>query len=182
MAKPIRIPTDAEVAAYRGEHCFALWRKVGPAWTCPACGRDKRQIMRWTRRGARPCIGQAEPFMGWMAGLHTHHDHAAPAWAHEGRFEHTVICDQCNAADGQAKRALRLPATFSFSPTELRQFVVAVPHGSHRLRLDVALLIFKEVIGWNSAVRSVGPRTCESTETPPAATESGSTVLSAGPT
>jgi hypothetical protein len=82
----------------------------------------------------------------WTALLHAHHDHAAPAWEHAGRFEHTVICDQCNAADGQAKRQLVLPKAFTFSPVEIRQFVAARAHGSHGLRLDVAYRIFREVI------------------------------------
>jgi hypothetical protein len=143
MKKPIRIPTDAEFSAYLGEHCFALWRKVGPAWICPGCGRNKRQITRWTKRAPRPRARTIDPVMGWMAGLCTHHCHSSPVWKWQGRFEPVVICDHCNSADAQAKLALKLPDNFSFSADEIRQFIVAAPHASHQLRLDVALRLFK---------------------------------------
>jgi hypothetical protein len=145
----MRIPTDEDFAAYHGEHCFDIWRRTPRDWTCHGCGRSKREIMRWTKRAARPRAGYPKLFLGWMAGLHVHHDHAAdrdgfyrPELA---RFAESVVCDQCNAADGIAKRRLCLPKRFSFSPAELRQFVDAVPHASHRLNLDVALRIFKQV-------------------------------------
>jgi hypothetical protein len=163
MKFPPRIPTDAEYAAYRGEHCFALWRRVGSSWVCPACGRTRREIMRWTRRGARPCIGITQPFNGWMAGLHTHHDHGANVSEGDygfyrpelARFDATIICDQCNSADGRAKRQLQLPAAFSFSPEEIRAFVIAAPHVSHRLRLDVALRLFKATLGKGAGLATV---------------------------
>jgi hypothetical protein len=147
----IRVPTAEEFAAYRGEQCFALWRRVGSSFVCPCCSRTKFQLLRWTARAARPLAGEPLAFRGWMAGLHTHHDHEAdrdgvyhPELA---RFEATVICDQCNAADGRAKRALVLPKSFSFAPDEIARFVIATAHASHRLRLDVALRIFKELRG-----------------------------------
>jgi hypothetical protein len=119
--------------------------------------------MRWTRRGARPCIGITQPFNGWMAGLHTHHDHGANVSEGDygfyrpelARFDATIICDQCNAADGRAKRQLQLPAAFSFSPVEIRAFVVAAPHVSHRLRLDVALRLFKQTLGKGAGLATV---------------------------
>src|SRR3546814_10453770 len=58
-----------------------------------------------------------------MAGLHEHHDHAR-SWDGIGvaRFQPTVLCDQCNSADGAAKRRLKLPNNFSFSPAEIARF------------------------------------------------------------
>jgi hypothetical protein len=53
-----------------------------------------------------------------------------------------VLCDQCNAADGAAKRRLKLPDNFSFSPVEIAQFVTATPHGKHVIDLGLAERIY----------------------------------------
>jgi len=82
-----------------------------------------------------------------MAGLHEHHDHAR-GWDGSGRarFSPIVICDQCNAADGSAKRRLQLPANFSFTPQEISQFITATPHGRHTLNFEAAQRIY-DLIG-----------------------------------
>jgi hypothetical protein len=80
-----------------------------------------------------------EPFWGWMAGLHTHHDHS------QGYVAEVVICDQCNSADGMAKRRLSLPAEFSFSAEEIRRFVLPEPHGSHRIDLEQARCLYDDL-------------------------------------
>jgi hypothetical protein len=79
-----------------------------------------------------------EWYWGWMAGLHGHHDHGGDLDGYGARFPETLICDQCNAADGRIKRTLRLPKDFSFSPDELRLFIKSVPHGSHTVDLEAA--------------------------------------------
>jgi len=82
-----------------------------------------------------------------MAGLHGHHDHGGTdAFGSDGRFPQTVICDQCNAADGRAKRLLGLPATFSFSPEEIRRFVTAKAHEKHTLDLAMALQVYEKFV------------------------------------
>lgn len=101
--------------------------------------------MRWTKRQPKRWAGIYKPYWGWMAGLHTHHDHAAPFLSGEGRFPDTVICDQCNAADGRVKRELALPDTFSFSPSEIREFIIAKPHGRHQVDLAKAKTIFERI-------------------------------------
>lgn len=58
------------------------------------------------------------------------------------RFPKTVICGRCNAADGTAKRKLKLPADFSFSPHEIGEFVIAQPHGEHELNFELAEEIY----------------------------------------
>jgi hypothetical protein len=91
---------------------------------------------------------------GWAAGLHRHHDHANDAFRYGRsepfvavRFAEAVICEQCNSADGTAKRKLGLPSTFSFSPAEISQFVRPTPHGFHEINYDVARTIFQAVHG-----------------------------------
>jgi len=62
-----------------------------------------------------------------------------------GRFPETVICDQCNSADGAAKRKLRLPKDFSFAPYEIAMFVTAIPHGKHKINFDAARAIYEAI-------------------------------------
>jgi hypothetical protein len=139
-----KAPTLADYEKYDGAHCFRLWSRLDGSWTCPACGRTKFELLRWTRRYFKLGIGKCPPYHGWMAGLHEHHDHFTTTGS-TPRFAATVICDQCNSADGYAKRRLKLPPAFSFSPQEIRQFVVACPHSTHRVILAEARRIFDEV-------------------------------------
>jgi len=134
----VKIPTDEEYRAYDGAHCFSLWKKIDEGWRCPGCGRSKREIMRWTKRQA--AVGM---YWGWMAGLHQHHDHSTDRYG--GRFSMAIICDQCNGADGQAKRDLHLPVDFSFSPAEIRRFITVSAHGRCRVDLEKAMDVFREL-------------------------------------
>lgn len=61
------------------------------------------------------------------------------------RFPRTVVCDQCNAADGRAKRKLGLPSDFSFSPLEIRAFVTATPHAPHVVDYEIARRIYESL-------------------------------------
>ena len=116
--KIVKVPSHEDFATYKGAHCHRLWTRVGPDWICPSCRRSKFEILRWTIRFPRT----ANRFEDWMTGLHEHHDHAR-SWVGVGtpRSLPTILCDQCNAADGAAKRRLKLPENFSFSPCAARK-------------------------------------------------------------
>lgn len=76
--------------------------------------------------------------MGFTAPLTRHHCHG------EGRFPQTVICGDCNSADGAVKRKLKLPASWSFSPTELSRFVSTPVHsGKTSIDYEIARLIYE---------------------------------------
>jgi hypothetical protein len=78
-----------------------------------------------------------------MAPLHRHHDHSVELFSNqEPRFPETIVCDQCNAADGSAKRKLKLPENFSFSPKEIATFVSATPHDKHKIDYKLAHAIY----------------------------------------
>src|ERR1041384_8446681 len=110
-----RVPTDEEYSAFDGVHCHGIWKTLDEDWTCPVCGRTKRQIMKWkTDR--------------WTCGVHRHHDHNSAMdctiMRRVGqRFPETVICGACNFLDARVKRVLRIYGLFSFSPDELRSFL-----------------------------------------------------------
>lgn len=138
--KGVRVPTEAVFRSYTGLHCRQLWAEVGEDYVCPSCKRNKFQILRWTTRFPKG----PSPFKGWVAVLHRHHDHSQGFMTRSlGRFPETVICDQCNSADGVAKRKLGLPRDFSFSPQEIGSFVVVTPHGRHRIKFDEAKRIYE---------------------------------------
>lgn len=127
-----RIPTDAEISAFTGMHCARLYAQaLSQGWHCPSCVRHIQQLIRWTEiRGPswRARLGDLHG-MGFTITLTQHHCHG------KGRFAQTLICGDCNSADGAVKRKLRLPASWSFSPQEIGQFVTVTPH-SGRTTID----------------------------------------------
>jgi hypothetical protein len=93
--------------------------------------------------------------MGWAVGLHTHHDHRDDQYRYSSearppgfctRFVDTLLCEQCNSADASAKRKLKLPENFSFSPAEIAMFVTATPNGWHLLDYDIASRIYAQIV------------------------------------
>jgi hypothetical protein len=133
-----RIPTQADYEEFDGGHCHQLWKATPEDWRCPGCGRSKFELLRWTKRTPASLAADRTPYWAWLAILQRHHDHALGAFDHGDlllpqRFAETVICGQCNGADGIAKRLLRLPFDWSFSPAEIAQFITAQPHARHRV-------------------------------------------------
>ena len=142
------MPTPEEYSAYDGAHCSRLWASLADDWRCPGCGRSRFELLRWTKRYRKKDheTGKyTDSYWGWMARLHRHHDHSVGFVDPDsrGRCPVTVMCDQCNSADGAAKRALKTQNDFSLSPEEIRRFVVPTPHGRHRLDLDEASRIYR---------------------------------------
>ena len=150
----VKKPSRDDFRFYDGAHTKSLWGSVGEEWECPGCGRTKFELLRWARRKDVTNLSRGV-FWGWLAPLARHHDHGAEYTLgkediyRDGtpRFSNTIICDQCNSADGAAKRKLQLPRDFSFSPAEIRQFVVARPHDKHQIDYEKALEIYKRIEG-----------------------------------
>lgn len=75
--------------------------------------------------------------MGFTVTLTGHHCHGT--W----RFRQTLICGDCNSADGAAKRKLGLPESWSFPPADIGSFVTVAPHsGATRIDYDCARQIY----------------------------------------
>lgn len=130
-----RVPSPSELAAFSGMHCSVIYREaLATAWRCPSCQRNAHELVRWTEiKGPswRERFGDAFG-MGFTITFAHHHCHSA-SWP--PRFPRTLICGDCNSADGAAKRKLALPADWTFTPTELAQFV-KVPPFSGRTAID----------------------------------------------
>ncbi|HDS1215938.1 TPA: hypothetical protein ACOFBO_000226 [Stenotrophomonas maltophilia] len=137
-----RTPTPAEIAAFTGMHCSRKYRDaVDSGWCCPSCGRSAQQLIRWTEiRGPAWRAKFADAYgMGFTITLAEHHCHGG------GRFPRTLICGDCNSADGVVKRKWCLPRSWSFSPQELALFVKVAPHsGETHIDHDLALQIFQQ--------------------------------------
>ncbi|MFP1133051.1 hypothetical protein [Asticcacaulis sp. W401b] len=136
------------------------WAATPRGWRCPACQRVKAEIFRVT-------AGEV-----LTAHLHKHHDHLqdhlttlmkvrlgpdakrSPDYPHREvfrlsralrRFDESIVCEDCNTADGSAKAALGLPRHFSFSPVEIGQFIKVRPHQPHSLDLPAVRRVFDSV-------------------------------------
>lgn len=136
------------------------WAWTSPNWECPACGRTKSQIVRLNANGHLMCR------------LVEHHDHMKDLL--EGEFEaqckqqssigaderskrfaersaqmisaydNTIICDDCNGADPKAKKMVGAHPSFSYSPFEIRRFVLVKNNEPHEIDASVAKQIWEE--------------------------------------
>ncbi len=144
------LPTYADFLNFDGQHCKNIYRRLPRDWRCPACKRSIFELLRWATRFPK----SPTPFKGWVMGFHEHHDHQSDCIVIDGqlrpirrfpRFLPTVLCEQCNSADASAKKKLKLPAEFSFSPVEIGTFVTATPHGWHLLDYRVAQELYTRI-------------------------------------
>lgn len=152
--------TKAAMAAFKVDKIDLNmnWASVSKNWTCPACLRDKADIFRVSSNGVL------------LALLHEHHDHLEDLsddlvrvrmgvqWGNVGpgfelleytignlvsRFRRTLVCHDCNDADGAVKRQFReIPKRFTFKPSEIRAFIKPVPNGKPIIDFDKALQTF----------------------------------------
>ena len=139
------------------------WAGVPTDWCCPVCRRYKPEIARLTPAGVVLCQ------------LDRHHDHLADEGArilwrgqqkqpdrarqdalHSAiqvcmalgeRFHQTLVCSDCNAADGAAKSALAgtVHPEFSFAPSEIARFIRVAPNRSHEVDIEAARAVWLEV-------------------------------------
>lgn len=138
------------------------WASTPMSWVCPCCQRDKPSIARLTPSGVLLCQ------------LDYHHDHlqdlAKAIFRQENpwpedvvarrqlgqaidscrglieRFAIALVCNDCNAAEGAAKLALKaeIHADFSFSPSEIARFISIKPGQPHQVDAERARKIWLE--------------------------------------
>jgi rubredoxin len=130
------------------------WAGTWQGWTCPCCNRTKPQIARLTSANVLLCQ------------LDSHHDHLGDkagklfeevnkktddrefniqvSHAKYGmlqfveRFQRTLICIDCNLAEGTAKKSLGtdMDPDFTFSPREIAAFIRPADNRTHELDHD----------------------------------------------
>ena len=137
------------------------WASTAMSWICPCCQRDKPSIARLTPSGVLLCQ------------LDYHHDHlndrAKAIFRADNpvpeereareqlvraidscrqlieRFATSLLCNDCNAAEGAAKLALKaeIDPDFSFSPKEIAAFINPKPHQPHEIDVERAREIWR---------------------------------------
>lgn len=125
------------------------FHEVPRHWFCPFCRRDKASIARLDAKGRLLCR------------LVFHHDHVrdyislrakakavddatrSAAMDRFTRFQDTLLCEDCNNAEAEAKRRIGAPNFFSFAPDEIARFVVAKPGQPHTIDEAEARAIFE---------------------------------------
>ena len=143
----------------KGLEMNSNWALENQFWSCPGCGRSKPEIFRKSSNGIL------------LAKLELHHDHLwdeglrrpekllGSEWKGklmEGatvvmdtirslvvRFDEALVCSECNAADGKAKKALKADPSFSFAASEIRTFVKATPHYDHEIDVEAAKAVWE---------------------------------------
>ncbi|MEZ0213170.1 MAG: hypothetical protein ACAH27_09515 [Xanthobacteraceae bacterium] len=132
------------------------WASTWTAWSCPCCRREKPQIARMSPGGVLLCR------------LEFHHDHIGDlakrifrarnprsedrdiniqvSRAKDAlmplveRFEPTLICIDCNLAEGRAKLELtkEIDPDFTFAPSEIATFIIVAENRTHEIDVEKA--------------------------------------------
>lgn len=139
------------------------WADTWQQWECPCCLRGKPEIARLSSDNVLLCK------------IDLHHDHLtdfakalfrakiaadlpdgirlmrmrarAAAYPLIQRFTETLICEDCNHADGDMKAALGAAVVphFSFSPGEIARFIKPKPNVPHEIDIEVGRQIWDRV-------------------------------------
>jgi hypothetical protein len=133
---PIRVPNQEDFDSYCGGHTHEKWGRLSHDWRCPSCKRSKFEQRRWTKSISGFGVPKGE--YQWLAPIHEHHDDGADGGERPPRFPRTMLCYDCNNADGRTKCLLELPEDFSFSPEELSMFVTGIHHCGVDIDVDAA--------------------------------------------
>ncbi|MBJ6801503.1 hypothetical protein [Geomonas propionica] len=135
------------------------WIRTPQHWTCPACDRNKEQLVRKNSHNQLMCK------------LVSHHDHmqdlllerfrstsaslskvvadevaerfARRAVSMVASYDNTLICQDCNAADASAKKAAGTHPKFSYSPSEIKRIVVSKSNSPHDINASIACEIWE---------------------------------------
>ncbi|MBC9880404.1 hypothetical protein G8O24_24060 [Bradyrhizobium sp. INPA01-394B] len=132
------------------------WALCAQYWICPACRRHKNDIFRLSKRGIL------------LAKLELHHDHMRDCvWPRiqelfgkdwlatrptssttildyirelTSRFDVSLVCSECNAADGKVKSRFRdeIDSRFSFTAQEIGTFIRPAASKDHEIEYERA--------------------------------------------
>lgn len=144
-----------------GAHLNRWWVLTPVNWNCPCCGRSKSEIVRLNKNNYLTCQ------------LHNHHDHMedvvkslfeqfsteretivaddlSEKFAQKiafslSAYDNTVVCFDCNKADSDAKKVVNAHRSFSFSPSEIREFIIVTPNQEHKIDEEKATKVWQRV-------------------------------------
>lgn len=136
------------------------WAKIPDNWRCPCCARGKAAIVRLDKNGGLvgPIVEHHDHMEddvmeidiprealdgGKVSEVWGRHDKALAGLSGLIRFPRTWICGDCNNADAAAKAYVDAPKWFSFSPFEIRLFVIPRHRQPNDIRRDDVKNIFE---------------------------------------
>lgn len=145
-----------------GFNMTQLWALTPQTWVCPCCNRSKPEIVRVDKNNELSC---------WIVDHHDHmqellkkrffeissslneivadrdaEDFAKRSSSMVSSFDNVAVCGDCNNVDAKAKKLVRAHPYFSFSPFEIKEFVIARPNLPHEINTQVAQRIWNEHI------------------------------------
>jgi rubredoxin len=135
------------------------WSFTPQRWQCPACGRSKKDIVRLNNIGHLMCrlvehhdhmrdlllkrFREISSASGEVVADETAESFAKRSAAMVSSYDNTIVCDDCNVADANAKKIANTHADFSFSPQEISKFIKVTPNATHRIDAELACATWK---------------------------------------
>jgi rubredoxin len=141
------------------------WHKVPDEWTCPCCSRGKSDMVRLDRNGfmigpivlhhdhivdcdplwKRPNIDNQGDKSFWRSYAQKMREYQSRLDGLQ-RFPDTYVCGDCNNADTAGKTNVGAPKYFSFTPFEIRLFVVPRHRQANEIKVDAVRSVFEAAI------------------------------------
>jgi hypothetical protein len=138
----------------KGLELNSNWALESQIWSCRGCRRHKREIFRKSPNGILLAKLELHHDHLWNEGLRRAERRFGPDWranlldgativldtirALVVRFDEALVCSECNAADGKAKKAVGADPHFSFAVAEIATFIKAAPHHDHVIDVGAA--------------------------------------------
>ena len=148
-----------EIFQASGIDMTVLWAITPQNWECPACGRKKEKIVRLNSKNLLMCrlVAHHDHMQNLLVKEFTKKsvsmkmvlaDQAAERFAKRSAamvsaFDRTIICNDCNNADTKAKLSVGTHYAFSYSPNEIRSFVLARDNVDHEIDYEKAAEIWR---------------------------------------
>jgi rubredoxin len=132
--------------------------EVGKTWCCPSCHRQKAEIARLDKNGNILCAlvlhhdhwgDFAQDKIPFFRGTALTYEEARPYDSLRGsfsRFPETLICQDCNVAEGAAKVAANTENSFSFSPFEISTFIIVANNVAHKVDREKAITAYQKTM------------------------------------
>jgi hypothetical protein len=134
-------PTEAEVAAYDGGGALDLWNAAPADWRCPACWRDRGEILRRSNNPRRLWSGRLVRHTEYILATPTKDENNNVLFDESvDRHEYHLICLDCSTILTGVKS--RLPAVAALEPLfqlrDMAAVATAAPHLPHEVDWDAA--------------------------------------------
>jgi len=117
-------PSQDQIRAYLASPAAqATYRNLPDDWRCPACDRNKYDVVRYDSGG-------------WLyARIVVHHDHLTDNDPEaRARFDPIGVCSDCNDIDARVKgRNPQLRYDWSLPPLVIKRFIRIRPHRTHEI-------------------------------------------------